>query len=150
MIEPYKGIKTNDNSLIPLLECVLEANSNVLECTLMNKVTINGDLGIVKGYIYPKGDVSRMIYPDMGQNSNLDKFVNINDIPHIYATESEKSNMIIKIKNMVFHQVYITRFKSTDIFSFIAKITISDIEKLKNIIKEELENGSKNLRITER
>jgi len=150
MIEPYKGIKTNDNSLIPLLECVLEANSNVLECTLMNKVTINGDLGIVKGYIYPKGDVSHVIYPDMGHDNNFNKFIDIDDIPHIYATESEKSNIIIKIKDMVFHQVYITRFKSTDIFSFIAKITISDIEKLKNIIKEELENGSKNLRITER
>lgn len=127
---------------------ILEPNCELIgrktiSCQLTNVIKINGDTGIINGYI---------IVEDSSQIANLmcceveqtkEKFKDTH-IYHVY--DSIQSNIKLKVQNITFHNIYLNRYRSENIFYFLGKITLEDLYKF----EMEVLNGTESVGQIER
>ena len=132
-----------DNISIAISNCELTGSSSLV-CHLAKNVKVDNNTGIANGYIVVEqpSNIPNIMSAILKDEDN-DKFKSIDSVNHVYA--SIKSNLKLKIQEVTLHNVYLNRYKSySNIFYFIAKMDISDLDKFEKLNRRE-ENECKSI-----
>jgi len=105
---------------------------------LLNTLQINGDLGLVTGYICftNQNEVIQILTKCVRPSSK--QFINIEDIPSTYASKIKEGGMRLTVEGFTFYNVALSRYKSSaTTYHFMGQICISDLDKFKQTINEQ-------------